>query len=44
VRDGDYPTIEIPLPSNNTSVLTVREVGVYPDRWWSVHELHVWRR
>jgi hypothetical protein len=44
VRNGDYPTIEIPLPPNQTSVLTVREVGVYPDRWWSVHELHVWRR
>ena len=44
VRDPQYPTIAISLPPNQTVTLSIRETGVSLGRWWSVHELRLWRR
>jgi hypothetical protein len=44
LRDPSYPRLEIALPPNESTTLTIRETGTAPGRWWSVHELHVWRR
>lgn len=43
VRDADYPVIVIDLPPNETTTLTLRATTI-PRRWWSVHELRMWRR
>ncbi len=43
MRDRFYPSIQIDLPPNATTVLWVRDVATY-DTWWSVHELRLWRR
>jgi hypothetical protein len=44
VRDPSYPRLNIALPSNHSTKLMIRETGVEAGRWWSVHELELWRR
>ncbi len=44
VRDPSYPRITIALPDNQTATLVIRETGQAAGRWWSVHELQLWRR
>jgi hypothetical protein len=43
VRNAEYPSIVIALPSNETRVLRITATAV-SRRWWSVHELRFWRR
>jgi hypothetical protein len=43
LRDRYYPSIEIDLPRNDTTVLWLRDLATY-DSWWSVYELRFWRR
>lgn len=44
VANPAYPRMRIVLPSNRSSRLTIRDTGIAPGRWWSVHELELWRR
>ena len=44
VADPRYPRLSIALPANRSTSLTIRDVGTAPGRWWSVHELELWRR
>jgi hypothetical protein len=45
LRSPSYPEIAIRLPLNQTKKLLVRETATIPGRrWWSVHELKLWRR
>jgi hypothetical protein len=44
VKDPDYPRISIALPPNRSTKVTIRETATVIGRWWSVHELNVWRR
>ena len=44
VANPMYPRLRIALPPNETATLTIRETGVAPGVWWSVHEMVVWRR
>ena len=43
VKSAAYPAITILLPPNATKQLRIRETGKVP-RWWSVHELRLWKR
>ena len=43
LRDRFYPSMQIDLPRNDTTVLWVRDLATY-DTWWSVYELRLWRR
>ncbi|HZR25514.1 MAG TPA: discoidin domain-containing protein [Vicinamibacterales bacterium] len=38
-----YPDITIPLPPNHATALRIRQTAE-SNRWWSVHELRLWRR
>lgn len=44
VEDAEYPPMRIALPPNRSSSLTIRATSALPGRWWSVHELALWRR
>lgn len=44
VRSAAYPRLSIMLPPNSTRQLRILETGLAPRRWWSVHELRLWRR
>jgi hypothetical protein len=44
VRDPKYPRITIALPENETTTITIREIGKADGRWWSVHEIELWQR
>jgi hypothetical protein len=45
LRDPAFPDIVIRLPHNQTTTLWVGETAVLAGRrWWSVHELKLWRR
>lgn len=44
VRDPRYPRIMIALPPNFTTALTIKSTGAAPGRWWSVHEIELWKR
>jgi hypothetical protein len=45
LRNPAYPDIAIRLPHNQTTKLWIRETATIPGRrWWSVHELKLWRR
>ena len=45
VRDGFYPRLTFPLPDNDTVRLRIRQAASLPNRrWWSVHELRLWKR
>jgi hypothetical protein len=39
VRDPAYPRLDVRLPPNRTKTLSIREVAVYHNWWWSIHEL-----
>ncbi len=41
--DERYPTVTIRLPPNATSRLRLRQTAE-ANRWWSVHEIRLWRR
>ncbi len=41
--DERYPTVSIDLPPNTTKRLMIRQTAE-SDRWWSVHELTLYRR
>jgi hypothetical protein len=41
--DEQFPTVTIELPSNRTTRLRVRQTA-QSDRWWSVHEVTLYRR
>jgi hypothetical protein len=43
VQNGAYPSITIALPPNQSRTLRIRETAA-ARRWWSVHELALWRR
>jgi len=45
VRNGFYPMMTIPLIEHRGVRLRIRQTGaVSGARWWSVHELKLWRR
>jgi hypothetical protein len=44
LKDHRYPAATIALPPNSSVRLRLRETATVPGRWWSVHELRVWRR
>jgi hypothetical protein len=44
VREPSYPQVAIALPDNEIASLVIRETGQAAGRWWSVHELQLWRR
>ena len=41
---GPLPAIVIPLPSNRTRTLTIRQTGRTRRWFWSVHELAIFAR
>ena len=41
--DELYPTVSIDLPPNSTTRLRIRQTAA-SDRWWSVHEVALYRR
>jgi len=45
VRDGFYPRMVFSLPDNQAVRLRIRQTASLPSRrWWSVHELRIWKR
>jgi hypothetical protein len=44
LRDQRYPSLVIALPHNAAATLRISAVADVPGRWWSVHELRMWRR
>ena len=44
MTDGDYPYIDILLPPNQTTTLTLRQLGSNRTFFWSIHELEVFER
>jgi hypothetical protein len=44
LRSDAYPRIDVQLPPNRSTSLTIREVATYPGGWWSVHELALRQR
>jgi hypothetical protein len=44
LRHPRYPPLVLPLPPNVTARLVITAIADIPGRWWSVHELRVWRR
>lgn len=46
VRNPQYPAMVFTLPPNETITLTLRDraVALQVGKWWSVHEVRLWRR
>jgi hypothetical protein len=42
-RDERYPEVDLDLPPNQSAAIRLRQTAE-SDRWWSVHELRVWKR
>jgi len=42
-RDERYPEVDLDLPPNLSAAIRLRQTAE-SDRWWSVHELRVWKR
>ena len=38
-----YPEVDVDLPPNQSAAIRLRQTAE-SDRWWSVHELRVWKR
>jgi len=38
-----YPAVAIDVPSNHSQAIRLRQTAE-GDRWWSIHELRVWKR
>jgi hypothetical protein len=41
IAGGEYPFIEIVLPSNHARALRLRQLGTTPTLFWSIHELQL---
>jgi hypothetical protein len=45
VRDGFYPRVAFSLADNRAVRLRIRQTASLPSRrWWSIHELRLWKR
>jgi hypothetical protein len=44
LASGSYPDIDLALPSNQTAVLRLRQLGTAGRFFWSIHELQLWER
>jgi hypothetical protein len=45
VRDGFYPRVAFSLADNRAVRLRIRQTASLPGRrWWSIHELRLWKR
>ena len=42
VRDSQWITVDIPLPSNQTRILRLRQTSSTRTWYWSIHELSLW--
>jgi Bacterial membrane protein YfhO len=45
IRDGFYPRMNFALPENRAARLRIQQTASLPNRrWWSIHELRLWKR
>jgi hypothetical protein len=44
VEQLDYAHLDVPLPTNKSQTLRLRQTRSDPVFYWSIHELHLWER